>query len=164
MAWKKRYDDLDLQNTSDRKKSSLRQKNRKFCNSNSPSSCCCSLWAFLGSSCGSSFCKFIWKRSAESFSSSTSRRRNRKSRLEVFYENIFLAISQSLQGNFCAKISFLRKLKTSSKFFKKEIPAQVFFNFAKLLRTPTLQKSCEQLLLEKVIYSTIPKQAMVALK
>ena len=123
MAWKKRYDGLDLQDTSDRKKPSLRQKNGKFYNSNSPWSCCCSVWAFLGSSCRWSFCEFIWKRSAESFSSSASQKRNRKSGLEVFYKKVFLAISQSLQGNICAKISFLRKLKTSRKFFKKEIPA-----------------------------------------
>ena len=91
--------------------------------------------AFQGSSHRWSFGKFIYKRSAKSLSCRASQKRSKSSRLEVFYKKFFLAILQSLQGNICAKICFLRKLKTSNKLFQKEDSgAGVSFNFAKLLR------------------------------
>ena len=52
---------------------------------------------------------------------------HRSSRPEVFCKKVFLEISQSSQGNTCARISFLIKLLASAcSFIKIETLAQVF--------------------------------------
>ena len=51
----------------------------------------------------------------------------RRSRPEVFYEKVFLKISNNSQENTCPRASLLIKLQASfCNFIKKETPAQVF--------------------------------------
>ena len=55
IPWKKRYDDLDLQ------ENSLRRKNEKFLDSHSPWPYFDSIWAIRGSSHWWAFGEFIWQ-------------------------------------------------------------------------------------------------------
>ena len=73
---------------------------------------------------------------------------------------MYLEISQSLQENTCARVSFLIKLKASGlQLYLKETMAQAFsVNFVKYLRTPFLKNTSGQLLLHrKIAYSVLSK-------
>ena len=60
----------------------------------------------------------------------------RRIRPEVFYEKVFLKISNNSEENTCARVSLLIKLQASvCNFIKKETPAQLFScEFATFLR------------------------------
>ena len=68
-------------------------------------------------------------------------------------EKVFLKISQNLKENYCARVSFLKKLQALGLIFllKMGLRHRCFpVNFAKLLRTPFLQNTsggcfCEQI-------------------
>ena len=63
-------------------------------------------------------------------------------------KKVFLEISQNLQENTCARVSFFNKLANSATFLKKRLWHKCFpVNFAKSLRTLFLQNTSGQLLL-----------------
>ena len=70
-----------------------------------------------------------------------------------FVKKLFLEISQNLQGNTCAGVSFLIKLQAFATLLKKRLWHRRFpVNFVKFLRTHFLTKHLWWLLLNKTSF------------
>ena len=66
----------------------------------------------------------------------------------VLQKKVFLKITQNLQENTCAGVSFLTKLHAACNFIKRRLQHRYLsVNFAKYLGTLILQNTSERLLL-----------------